>query len=70
MRRCRLFVRTGSTHLVKELNNYCWMRDANGNLLDKPIKLMDHAIDAARYAAYTMVTRPAKGARASVMKLG
>jgi phage terminase large subunit len=70
MRRCRLFVKAGSKNLTKELNNYCWMRDANGNLLDKPIKLMDHAIDAARYAAYAMVARPAKGARASIVKLG
>jgi phage terminase large subunit len=70
MRRCRLFVQTGSKNLTKELNNYCWMRDANGNLLDKPIKFMDHAIDAARYAAYAMVARPKRGAKASIMKLG
>lgn len=69
MRRCLLFVQRDSGHLVKEMNNYCWMKDGNGNLIDQPVKFMDDAVDAARYAAYTIVARPKRGSRASMVVL-
>ena len=70
MRRCHIFVNADSGHLVKEINNYCWMKDGNGHLMDTPVKFLDDALDAARYAAYHLVTRNKLGAKASVMWVG
>lgn len=42
-----------SAGLRKELQGYCWQRDQQGNLTQKPVKIEDHACDALRYAAYT-----------------
>lgn len=70
MRRCHLFIQVDSGHLVKEINNYCWMKDSNGHLIDQPVKLLDDALDAARYAAYQLVNARGKGAVASVLRLG
>lgn len=39
-----------SPDLMKELKNYTWASDKNGNLLNKPIDAFNHAIDATRYA--------------------
>jgi len=35
---------------IKEIKLYRWKQDAQGNILDEPIKLNDHAMDALRYA--------------------
>lgn len=44
----RIFIREGSTNLVKELQEYRWKRGKDGILQDEPVKFMDHAIDAMR----------------------
>lgn len=69
MRRCKLFVHTGSTHLLKEINSYSWKKDNNGTILDEPVKFLDDALDAARYAAYHLTARPGGLLRASVGRL-
>lgn len=46
-----------SKNLLYELNNYKWSKDKDGRLIDKPVKINDHAIDALRYAAYTYFTK-------------
>lgn len=38
-----------SVNLIKELRNYCWDQDKNGNTVNKPIDCFNHAIDAVRY---------------------
>jgi len=45
-------------NLVKELKNYRWKLDAGGRPLDEPVKLNDHAIDAARYATMGLLGKP------------
>ena len=46
------------------------MKDGNGHLMDTPVKFLDDALDAARYAAYHLVTRNKLGAKASVLRVG
>jgi len=51
LKRNRLFVTKQSTNLIKELNNYKWITDKNGNKLNKPVDMFNHALDAVRYVA-------------------
>ena len=39
----------GSENLQKELRQYRWRSDANGNILSKPQDANDHLMDALRY---------------------
>ena len=45
-----LFVTKRSVNLIKELRNYAWVTDKDGNTTNKPIDAFNHAIDAVRYA--------------------
>ena len=36
--------------LLKEISNYRYKKDRHGNLLEEPVKVFDHAVDALRYA--------------------
>jgi phage terminase large subunit len=38
---------------IKEMRNYKWKKDKNGNILDEPVKFMDHFVDSARYAVFS-----------------
>lgn len=51
-----LFITSGSLELIKELKNYKWKVDKDGKKQDEPVKFMDHAIDAIRYAVFTHLT--------------
>lgn len=42
-------VTSNSTNLIKELRNYSWDVDKQGNKLNKPIDSFNHCIDAIRY---------------------
>lgn len=48
-----LYVTEDSTNLIKELKNYSWRKDKTGRILDEPVKYLDDAIDALRYAVST-----------------
>lgn len=54
-----LFVRYGSTNLIRELQGYKWKKDKNDNVLEEPVKASDDACDAMRYAIFTHLTKPA-----------
>ncbi len=58
LKRHKLFVTPRSSNLIKELQNYKWVEDKNGNLLNRPIDAFNHAIDALRYATYNKLSRP------------
>lgn len=49
----RLFVTKDSLDLIKDLRNYCFEKDKDGNLTDYPIHEWSHGPDALRYALYT-----------------
>ncbi len=42
-----------ATDVIKERAGYVWKEDKDGRPLDEPVKFMDHAMDAKRYACYT-----------------
>jgi phage terminase large subunit len=51
----KLFIDPGSTNILKEIKSYKWKKDREGKVLadEQPVKFMDHAMDAMRYAVYT-----------------
>lgn len=61
LKRHKIFITSRSKNLEKELQNYKWVEDKNGNLLNKPIDAFNHAIDALRYATYNKLSRPNYG---------
>lgn len=51
LKKWKLNVTQRSTNLRKELNGYKWKQNKDGVLLNEPVDLMNHAIDAIRYIA-------------------
>jgi phage terminase large subunit len=51
LKRHQIHVTKQSVNLIKELNNYKWFTDKNGNKLNKPVDMFNHALDAVRYVA-------------------
>lgn len=53
-----LYIHQDSVNLLKELKNYRWKTDRNGNKLDSPVKFGDHQCDALRYSIFSKLTIP------------
>jgi phage terminase large subunit len=51
-----LFVKHGSSNLIREMQGYKWKKDKNDNVLEEPVKMNDDACDAMRYAIFTHLT--------------
>jgi phage terminase large subunit len=49
MRRYKLNVTKDSLNAIKEFRGYKWATDKNGDVLNTPVKINDHLIDATRY---------------------
>lgn len=49
IRRHNLLVTEDSINLIKELNNYKWKMNRDGDMTNQPIDAFNHAIDALRY---------------------
>ena len=57
-----VYVTQRSKNLKKELEGYIWMKDKQGNTLQKPNPMTgDHAIDAARYVMMMVLENPNRG---------
>lgn len=56
----RIFVTKRSVNLIKELRNYTWAQDKDGNALNYPIDSWNHALDAMRYGVFTHLAERAK----------
>lgn len=54
MQQFNFFVTKRSTNTIKELRNYIWDKDKQGNTMNKPIDAFNHSIDAMRY--FSMMT--------------
>jgi phage terminase large subunit len=52
-RRGRFFIDSGSPDLIKEVGAYKYREDKNGNVMEIPVKFMDHGMDGMRYGRYT-----------------
>jgi len=48
----KIHVTRRSTHIIDELDLYCWKLDRNGNPLDEVLKENDDACDSFRYACF------------------
>jgi phage terminase large subunit len=57
---------TCSPNIQKEVQNYKYKEDKNGNVLDEPVKAFDHILDACRYAMFSMQTEQPKRISAKV----
>lgn len=53
----RLNVTADSVNLIKELRNYIWDTDNQGNNLGHPIDAFNHILDATRYIAVKVLAR-------------
>jgi len=56
----KVYITARSKKLIKELQGYVWMKDKEGNQLQKP-QGADHCIDAMRYALMMELENPNKG---------
>jgi phage terminase large subunit len=61
LKRYRICVTSESTNLITELRRYKWMKDVNGNLLNRPVDAYNHALDAVRYVALNMLSHRKRG---------
>lgn len=56
----QIYITKRSTHIIKEERNYLWKMDKNGEPLNVPRDLFNHAMDAGRYALTDLIgTAPA-----------
>jgi phage terminase large subunit len=49
----RIHTTPNNVNFNREIGTYSWEEDRDGNLLDKPLELNDHSIDAFRYAVWS-----------------
>lgn len=61
IRRYRLFATDDSINLIKELKNYKYIEDKNGQLTNKPIDAFNHTLDALRYSVVNRLSKPKYG---------
>lgn len=52
-----LYITDRSINTIKEIKTYKWKKDKNELVLDEPVKFMDHAMDALRYAIFSTYQR-------------
>ena len=64
VRRYRLHVTEDSINTIKELRNYKYIEDKNGQLTNKPIDAYNHALDSLRYSIVNKLSRPNYGSYA------
>jgi len=50
---CKIHSKKSNLNINREVLNYSYKKDKNGVVLEEPLKLDDHAMDAIRYAVYT-----------------
>lgn len=48
-----LVIDSQSSNMIKEIETYTFMKDKDGNVIEKPVKFNDHLMDALRYAIAT-----------------
>ena len=53
VKRRDIFINTDCINSCKEIPAYCYKEDKDGNVLEEPVKYMDHTCDALRYGVYS-----------------
>jgi len=49
----RIHIHSKCVNTIKEIKTYSFKTDKSGHVLDEPVKFLDHAMDALRYAVFT-----------------
>lgn len=62
----KLYVTKDSINLIRELRNYTWAKDRDGNLMNEPVGAFDHCMDAVRYALWSHFGRNASKGQYSI----
>lgn len=50
LKRHNVFLTRKSSNILKEYKHYSWIKDREGNYINKPVDMFNHGIDAIRYA--------------------
>lgn len=58
----KISVTKRSVNIIKEYRNYVWITDKDGKIINEPIDLNNHAMDAIRYAIASIKDPNQKGA--------
>ncbi len=53
VKRKKIYIHESCANTIKEIQSYKWKEKKDGEILDEPVKFLDHAMDALRYAVYT-----------------
>jgi len=53
-----LHITATSENLLREASSYKWKKDKADNVLEEPVKMNDHLLDALRYAVFTYLGKP------------
>jgi phage terminase large subunit len=61
MKRYKIHITRDSLNMLKEFKNYKWAEDKNGVVLNTPVDMFNHTIDAVRYGLYDKLARPNYG---------
>jgi len=61
LRRYKLHITESSSNVIKEMRNYKYIEDKNGDLTNKPLDKYNHACDALRYSVINKLNRPNYG---------
>jgi phage terminase large subunit len=61
MKRYKIHITRDSLNMIKEFKNYKWAEDKNGVILNVPVDMFNHTIDAVRYGLYDKLARPNYG---------
>jgi phage terminase large subunit len=56
IRRYNLYATEGSYNLIKELRNYKYIEDKNGQITNKPVDNFNHGLDALRYSIVNKIS--------------
>ncbi len=50
----KISVTKRSLNIIKEYRNYVWITDKDGRIINEPIDINNHSMDAGRYAMETL----------------
>ena len=62
----KIYIYDKCENFKKEIRNYKFEQDKEGNILEKPVKAFDHAMDAMRYVVQSTGLRTLKPASSSI----
>lgn len=65
----KIHIDNSCVNLIREIPQYEWKKNKDGEILDEPVKKNDHAVDALCYAVYGVRGKLSKNAPASALDM-